>query len=104
MTTAQEIRPEIEAAIVHLQRNYKMSKKDAENTFLAGVARIAELAGEPIPPKELNLALVSELINSGRYAELEVKARQKADRILEGMGLKKPQVQFERARPKNKFI
>lgn len=86
-----------------LMQKHKLSEKDAERAIIVGYARVAKLAGEPIDEKKITLDLIQDAIDSGKYEQMEKKAKVAADKLIASHSAARTGGQFER-KTKNKFI
>jgi len=87
-----------------LMKKHGLSEQDAEKAIIVGFVRIAKLAGEPVDEKKVSLMSIQESIDSGKYEQMEKKARVAADKLLAAHSAPRTGGNFERPRTKNKFI
>lgn len=100
-----ELSQSFSGAKKQLMKKHGLSEKDAEKAIIVGYARIAKLAGEPVDEKKVTLMMIQESIDSGKYEQMERKAK-----VVMQQQQTVPQNArptggvFEMRRTKNKFI
>jgi hypothetical protein len=102
MATQQQHHESIIVAKQHLMAKLKCDEKTAEDAVVKGFRKIAQIAGEKVPGN-FSLKDLNDMLVSGKYAEIEKKARANADRIMAQHDAVKKQGSFERVK-RNKFI
>jgi hypothetical protein len=99
-----ELSQSFSGAKKQLMKKHGLSEKDAEKAIIVGYARIAKLAGEPVDEKKVTLMMIQEAIDSGKYEQMEKKARTAADKMVAAQNARPTGGVFEMRRAKNKFI
>lgn len=94
----------VEAAKKEMMKRHDLSEGDAEHAMLAGFRHVLKLAGELTDESEVTLDAMAALMESGRYEEIEKRARASADKLLAAHAKEKQGGTFERRPQRNKFI
>lgn len=94
----------VEAAKKEMMKRHNLSEADAEHAMLTGFRHVLKLAGELTDETEITLDTMAALMASGRYEEIEKRARASADKLMAAHSKEKQGGTFERRPQRNKFI